>query len=341
MRRRGLAPLEFVLWLPVLLFVMALMVNYGTMATWRVRSEVISRHAAWRERWPRSAADEAAPDRPFWPDAAVMTTEPDIALDVLDVPEIDHPVVRGPIPNEFIVRPLLDPTRGAYKGVSQVRRELPLLPSLGDYNSGDVDTALIDHKWQVATMGIPNRFRRSVVLYELPKTDPSLPEAFATAVENVLGIPHYDALAILDRDEDIRKYTGGYVDFHPRVRTNMCELDLEVVREEQVVPLVDTRDGEIRLGEISLLPRTMTAFFMNMYRAAKERMEQRIETLQAELESVPPPTPERQAQITAEIAALQAEIDIITPKTEQLEEYEARLPQIEDELRASADAALP
>ncbi|MBI2480878.1 MAG: pilus assembly protein [Planctomycetia bacterium] len=55
-RRRGLAPLEFVLWLPVLLFVMALMVNYGTIATWRVRSEIVSQHAAWRTRWPRNPA---------------------------------------------------------------------------------------------------------------------------------------------------------------------------------------------------------------------------------------------------------------------------------------------
>lgn len=341
-RRRGLAPLEFVLWLPVLLFVMALMVNYGTMATWRVRGEVISRHAAWRQRWPRSGNNEGIPDRPFWPEDAAMTTERDVGLGILDIPEINHPAVRGPIPNEFVVRQILNPTRGAYKGVSAVTREFPFLSRIGDYSSGDVDTPLIDHKWQVATMGVPYRFRRTLLIYELPRTDPSLPEAFATAVGNVLSIPHYAGLAVLDRDEDIRKYRGGYVDFHPRVG-RMCELDPTVVREEEVVPLVDIRGGDdgIRLGQISRLPRRMTNFFLNMYRAAKQRMEQQIAALQAELGATPPPPPERQQQIRAQIAALQAEIAIITPKIEQLEAYLERLPQIEDQLRISAAAAIP
>lgn len=322
--------------------VTALMVNYGTMATWRVRSEVISRHAAWRTRWPRSGDNEGIPDRPYWPDDGVMTTEPDLAFDVLDLPEIDHPVVRGPIPNEFVVNNTLNPTRGAFKGVAEVNRELPFLPRLGDYNSGDVDNPLIDHKWQIATMGVPNRFRRTLVIYQLPTTDPSLPEAFATAVENVLGIPHYDGLSVLERDEDIRRYTGGYVDFHPRVG-RMCELDPEVVREEQVVRLVDTRDddGDIQLGQISRLPRRMTSYFLNMYRAAKRRMEAQIEALQDALAAVPPPDPQTAAQIRAQIAALQADIAAINPKIEQLEAYEERLPQIEDGLRASAAAAIP
>jgi hypothetical protein len=310
----------------VLLFVMALMVNYGTMATWRVRSEVISRHSAWRERWPRSGRTEGPPKRPFWPEDAVMTTEPDVRPDILDVPEINHPVVRGPIPNDFVVRPILDPTRGAYKGVSEVNREYPMLPRLGDYKSGDVDTPLIDRKWQNAEMGIPNRFRRTKVIYELPKTDPSLPQAFSQAVEDLLSIPHYDALRILERDEDIRKYRGGYVDFHPRIGRG-CEIDPEVVRREHVERLIDTRgSGDIRLGQISRLPRRMTNFFLSMYRGALRR-------LQAELNGMPPPSPQRRGEIQREISELELKI-------QQLEDYQARLPQIEDDLRARAAAVL-
>ncbi len=341
-RRRGLAPLEFVLWLPVLLFVMALMVNYGTMAMWRVRSEIVSREAMWRTRWPRDGANEAPPTRPYWPDDAVMTTEPDAAPDLLDLPEIDHPVVRGPLPNGFVVRPILDPTQGARKGVSEVNRQYPLLPRIGSYESGDVDSALIEGQWSSAAMGIPNVFRRTLVIYELPRTDPSLPQAFSQAVYSVVSIPHYPALAVLDRDADIRKYTGHYVDFHPRVG-RMCELDPEVVYDREVEPLVDIRGatGEIRLGEISRLPRTMTNYFLGMYRAAVQRMEDRIQELQDELNGTPPPNAQRQAQILAEIAALEAEIAIILPKIAQLEQYEARLPEIEDDLRAAAGAVLP
>lgn len=341
-RRRGLAPLEFVLWLPVLLFVMALMVNYGTMATWRVRSEIVSREAVWRMRWPRSGATEAPPTRPYWPSDAVMTTEPDTAPDLLDIPAIDHPVVRGPMPNGFVVRPVLDPTRGAIKGVSEVNRQYPLLPRIGSYASGDVGTPLIDRQWSSAMMGIPNMYRRTLVLYELPRTDPSLPRAFGRAVQSVLSIPHFSALAVLDRDADIRKYTGGYVDFHPRVG-RMCELDPQVVYDRQVQPLVDIRqaDGDIRLGEISRLPRTMTNYFLGMYRAAVQQMQQRIQDLQDELNGTPPPDAQRQAQILAEIAALKAEIAILLPKIEQLEHYQARLPQIEDGLRSAASAVIP
>src|SRR5688572_18090339 len=57
-RRHGLAPMELVLWLPVLLFMVALLVNYGTMATWRIRGEVVAHDAAFRARWGRSGNNE-------------------------------------------------------------------------------------------------------------------------------------------------------------------------------------------------------------------------------------------------------------------------------------------
>ena len=191
-------------------------------------------------------------------------------------------------------------------------------------------------------MRIPNLYRRTLVLYELPRTDPSLSQAYSQSVSSVLSIPHYTDLAVLDRDADIRRYTGRYVDFHPRVG-RMCELDPQIVYDRQVEGLVDIRqdDGDIRLGEISRLPRTMTDYFLRMYRAAVQQMQNRIDQLQAELDGVPPPTAQRQAQILAQIAALEAEIAVIEPKIDQLEAYLARLPQIEDDLRAAATAVIP
>ncbi len=44
-RRRGLAPVELVLWFPVLLMVMALIVNYANMTSWRLRGEMVARDA--------------------------------------------------------------------------------------------------------------------------------------------------------------------------------------------------------------------------------------------------------------------------------------------------------
>ena len=37
--------------------------------------------------------------------------------------------------------------------------------------SGDIDSPLLDLKWQSALMGIPNRFRRVKILYELQQSD--------------------------------------------------------------------------------------------------------------------------------------------------------------------------
>jgi hypothetical protein len=201
---------------------------------------------------------------------------------------------------------------------------------------------MLDRKWTNWEMGIPNTNRRIPVLYQLPRTDPSLPRAFTSAVNALMSIPHFAALAVLDRDEDIRKFTGRYHDFHPRVR-EMCVLDPAAVQESQVNRLIDTRNqrGEIVLGEISHLPRTMTTFFLDMYRRAVQMMQQRIQALQDELRGPPSPSPQRQAEIMREIAELQAEIQRIQPKIKQLEDYLERIPQIEADLRSQADAAIP
>jgi hypothetical protein len=317
------------MWLPILLFVMALMVNFGTFATWRVRGEVVSRHAVWRTRWPRSGADEGR-QRPAWPADAEMTVETaDEQIAQLDDPVINLPVVRGPLPNGFSVNPLLDPDRvGAINGVSEVDREYPLMPRLGDYESGSIKTPLLDLKWQSALMGIPNRYRRVKILYDLPKTSPALPRAFVSAVRGARTIPHAHGLLVLDRDADILRYNGHYIDFHPHVGHG-CELDLETVYVNHVQRLIDTRGSmrQIRFGQISRLPRTLTNYFLTMYR-------NRWNQLDAELNGMPPPTPIRRAQILAEMQELRIKID-------QLEAYERRLGRLESELAQRADRQIP
>ena len=58
---RGLATLEMVLCLPFLLFIMALMINFGTAAAWKVRTLVVARNACWATRWPRGTGDLPRP----------------------------------------------------------------------------------------------------------------------------------------------------------------------------------------------------------------------------------------------------------------------------------------
>lgn len=318
--RRGLAPVEFVLWLPVLLFVMALMVNYGTMAAWRIRGEIAAHDAGWRTRWPRQGGGEPDPA----PTTAVVTrtetVHQDPALAFLDPPQLQAPVVRGPLPNGFVVNQLLDPLPGAVSGNAHVERRYPLLSRAGSFASGPIDEPMLHGSRTNGEMGMPNWHRRLRELYQLPQTDPSLPGAFRDAVLNVLSIPSYDGLYVLDRDADWIEYRGYAPDFHPRIRQG-CSLDRDQVRRREVNRLIDvwdTRRSRWRLGQISRLPRTLTGSFLSMFQST-------LAQFQAELESDPPPPPAR-------LQYLQTHIPILERKIEQLQDFQQRIGQFESQL---------
>jgi hypothetical protein len=264
-------------------------------------------------------------------------------------PDLDRPVVGGPLPNNFRVVPVLDPIRGSRKGSSSLIRRYPMLPRLGPYESGEIENPLVDQNGSGPLMGIPNVFRRTKRLYILPSTDQKYPTALARASQDMFSIPHYMHLYVLDRDEDVLKFRGHYVDFHPRVRhpyatsrlvdLRYCELDPEVVRTNEVNRLIDTlgADGKARLGRISRLPRTLTKFFLDMYGSEVKRLQGQIQAWQNELNSRPLPTPARRAELRRLIQEAQAEIARIQPFVEQLTDYEARLPEIERRLREEVE----
>ncbi len=335
-KRCGLAPLELVLWLPVLLMLMALIVNYSNMTSWRLRGEVVARDAVWRTRWPRSGSVEPRPPTSIWPADAGMGVHSDTQMSALNQPNIDHPVVRGPVlelgdpPRQFVVRPVFDQQVGAVTGTSNIDHTYDLLPALGRYHSGEIANRVLTRQWQSAQMGFPNRYRRTLVLYELPQTDPALPEAYVRSIVDLLNIPHYAALSVLDRDEDWRIYHGGYPNFYPRIRANYGETDPAIVYDRSVRPKVDhiAPDGEVILGEISLLPRRMTRAYLRMYEAVK----QEIEDLRNELIAVPPPTPERRLWIQNRLAAL-LQIQDLDRKIAQLRQDMETLDTRENEMK--------
>lgn len=336
-KRRGLAPVELVLWLPVLLMVMALMVNYANITSWRLRGEVVARDAAWRSRWPRSGGAEPRPPAHVWPDHAAMGRQGDSQIAQLNHPAIQLPVVRGPVlergnpARRFLVKPLLDQEVGAIKGTSSIDRAYDLLSALGRFRSGEIANRLLTKQWQSAQMGFPNRYRRSLVLYELPRTDPRLPDAYVRAIIGLLDIPHYEALLVLDRDEDWRIYHGRYPSFYPRIRTNYGETNPEVVFERSVEEKIDhvNDDGEVVLGEISRLPRRMTKAYLNMYEAAR----QELEDLQRELEGLPPPSAERRQWILDRLEQLRR-IEHLDQKIELLRQDQATLDARENEMKS-------
>jgi len=313
------------MWAPVLLFVMALMVNYGTAAAWRLRGEIIARDAVWRTRWPRASGDESPPQPPAWPISATQAIENGPPLLQADLPQLQQPIARGPLPNGFQVRPVLDPTRGAEQGSASVERRYPLLPRLGSFESGSILHPLLDRPWTCADMGIPNMYRRTVVLYQLPKADPSLSAAYVTAAHELMRIPHFGALSVLERDQDWLRYQPWHgrpmPDFHPRINAGVCELDRAKVYRDEVQRLIDVKqpDGRWRLGQISMIPRRLTTAFLGMYQATKSAME-------AELNAIPPPPPARVAFLRSELAYINRQIPL-------LERFQGQLAGFENGLR--------
>ena len=310
-RSRGLSTLEMVLCLPILLFVMALMINFGTVASWKIRGLSVSRHAAWGSRAGRSGSSYPRPQ--YWPATA------HIGVGGGSVPElatarIDHPVVRGPLPYGTIVNEnLFDPTRGLRRGTAGLDRRFPMLAKMGEYHLRSSDP-LLDNKWEFQRMGLSsNRQRRIPAIYELARTNPAFVNAYIQAVVAILQAPFREDLRPLDRDDEFIAYAirfgwgSGAPDFHPRL-SRFCGLSHEVAGErvEQLIDRIRGRldpeeDGARRIPPVA---ETMARAFVRLY----ERV---IRQVQDMISADPPPPPGETAAMQGEIAELQAKIDVL------------------------------
>lgn len=227
-RRRGLAMLELTLALPILLFIMALIIDYGTIATWKVRENSVARLAVWETRWPRTGSTDPKPAY-WWPAAATMESSDQGTVAGMDDSRVDLPVARGPLPGATVNSSLLDPTQGLREGSAELTRTYPFLPKMGTFTI-TARTWLIDNKWQYQRMGMGSNLQRRIpVLYALAEAPASLVNSY---VQSVLAISQgslHLALAPLDNDPDFNYYGalfgwGGARDFHPRFQP-VCSTD--------------------------------------------------------------------------------------------------------------------
>lgn len=204
-RRRGLAMLELTLALPILLFIMALIIDYGTIATWKVRENSVARLAVWETRWPRTGSTDPKPAY-WWPAAATMESSDQGTVAGMDDSRVDLPVARGPLPGATVNSSLLDPTQGLREGSAELTRTYPFLPKMGTFTI-TARTWLIDNKWQYQRMGMGSNLQRRIpVLYALAEAPASLVNSY---VQSVLAISQgslHLALAPLDNDPDFNYY---------------------------------------------------------------------------------------------------------------------------------------
>ena len=318
-----------VLAMPLLLMIMALMINYSTVSAWKVRGLTVARHELWSSRWPRNPNRTPRPDH--WPDPGTMGAGGAADAPQLDLPPVDLPVARGPaLPFGAIVNEeLLDPATGLREGNARMERDFPLLAGMGGYHL-HTHTDLLDNKWQFQRMhwpamrtGIPwNDYRRIPVIYGFPASDPGLLDAYVAAVVAIYYAPFRPDLFPLDRDDEFRSYirrfsysrrfrsrVGSVPDFHPNL-ARYCGLDHGEV-QPLVDDLVDRIQGSVERDDDGNVTRRipgvaarMTDAFINLYEAV-------IDELNDLLDATPPPTPAERAAMRAEIADLEEKIETL------------------------------
>jgi len=297
MRRRrfhGLATLEMVLVLPILLFVMALMIIFGVGACWKVRSLGVAREAVWGTRWPRTGfgysnvrVRDPRPSPQFWPPPASESAVSVGNMEELDDPRVDHEVARGPLAlGNDVKADLLDPARGLRRGTAQITRDFPMLGRMGDYDL-EANTLLLDDKWRYQEMKMfSNVQRRTTVLYRLAQVDRRLVNAYIQAVTNIRTAPFRSDLRPLHNDEEYIRYAelfgwgGRSPNFHPTLHPRrwrgraFCSLNRDEANS-RVENLTDRIRGNPARGTRGVAER-VTSWFRRMYSRAKREYERML-----------------------------------------------------------------
>jgi hypothetical protein len=278
------------------------------LSTWRIRGQAAARNAIWQARWPQSAA---APAPASWQPPANAGTGAGPAFDVLDIPALNLPVARGPLPAANVDRDLLDFSRGSSVGTASVSRTIPVPPQMVNANIS-VTHPLLGGVWTYdGTKMSGNVERRTKVLWELAKAPASMSQAYINAVVAIYSAAYQTNLTPLERESDFPRFGQGSPDFHPQL-SSFCGLDVAGVHDGLVKHLVERIAGVNEpQRHVAGVPETMTRAYLGLYRGALAR-------LQSQLDVQPPLPAAQRAAIEAQLAALHAELD---PKIAQLESF--------------------
>ncbi|MGQ0633848.1 MAG: hypothetical protein ACT4QC_04500 [Planctomycetaceae bacterium] len=282
--RRGLAPLELVLSLPLLLVIMCLIINIGTAGKWKVMALAVSRQAAWRDRDDRKGASDPRPAG--WPAKATLAVTPADPPPLFPQdPFASHTVVRGPVlgnlqglspGSQLIVdTKMLDSTLGFQQGVSQIDRAFPVFPKIGGVHLL-TKHPLLESQWRFQQMGYGSNISRRILrLYRfVPSGDiQALANEYQQAALAILNAQLREDLYPLYRDDEFLAWYGSAPDFRPEFpwRT-VCELDRGAVRAGPVERLIwQIQGNRNRKPPVASVPRKMAEAFIRMYRQQYEQ----------------------------------------------------------------------
>lgn len=207
--RHGLAMLELTLALPLLLLIMALMINYGTVACWKVRALAVADYTISGVRYPRNADTLPRPGNPYyWPLPGATYNTANWVAPTADVPAVNLPIVRGPTldlnlgPDRILQvnSNLLDPSGGFREGHADLDRGFAMVARWGQYHLHAHDE-MLENLWQYRRTHLgSNVTRRLDVLYTLLKSPEGFSSAFTAAVWAILSAPWLQDLWPLERD---------------------------------------------------------------------------------------------------------------------------------------------
>lgn len=295
--RRGLAPLELVLALPLMCMALALMVVIGTAGAWKVRTLANARQAVFRSTWPRTTDNDAKPAN-WWPPSATMSYQPADPSPLSQDPFASHSVVRGPTVGDAGGRSLtvmmqtLDMTEGLHTGRASINHEPAMWPQLDRRNRFTRDNDIFaGQTWQFGNLGLPDNLTRRILStydYHLGRYDGAAFARVMTAANRLLSYPQRPALVVLDRDAELRAHFGRYSDFHPQPQY-LCSNDPTTMRS---VLLQDLQD---RIRDV---PRRMAERFRLMY-------QQQLDALRA-MRPPPPGFAQQEAELLRKIAEMDA-----------------------------------
>ena len=168
--RTGLAPLEMVVALPMLMGIMGLVMVFGFVASWKVRSEVVARDVGFRARNPRSANLHQRSDE--WPELQEADRNLDLTvrgagnLESVDDQDIVHArIIRGPLPAIDVDSDLLDFSRNVVSGVASVDQPSQVMGEIGRVDYESINDFLFD-EFKYTTIGVGNFSRRAPILWD-------------------------------------------------------------------------------------------------------------------------------------------------------------------------------
>lgn len=286
--RRGLAPLELTLVLPMLVFMMALMINFGVAGAWKVRTQANARYAAWRTVNARTGEHNPAPR--YWPAAAPLTTGAGQDLPTTSQlwdshPNLLCPCIRGPqltAPHAGVavnVAGRMEMDGDVLQGNAVLDKPLPLLRTAlpGGRFRFNLKQDVFDNQWQFYALGIGwNTDIRADVWWDIEHSDlgqldgavDSNREALEQNLQTLQSSIHRQDLNPLDNDEEFIRYSGWPPpDFYPRLN-RICMSEPDAVYMSAVSRL--DQDGHPNpnslLSRIDNLPCSMSRSFASMYR---------------------------------------------------------------------------